>query len=551
MSVTTPTKASFNLVEEPWIPCIPLTGGLPRELSLRETLARAHELREMSDPSPPVTAALYRLLLAVVHRVFRPASANAGPADAAAWHELWQRGQWEQAPLDAYFAQWADRFDLFDAERPFYQCRSLDFSYARPISILIHDRASGNNPTLFDHTTDEAPPALTPAQAARVLVAHQSFAVGGNVSLQKGDDRKLFKSADAAPLARGAVAVVRGRTLFQTLMLNLHRYSPADEQPFACQSDDRPAWEVDEETQATDRWPHGYLDLLTWQSRRVRLQPELDSDGRLVVRQAVNMKGYQFPDRTVLRQVETMMAFTANPKATKDQDPYPPLGFRVERALWRDSLALLEASGAESARPKTFAWLSELVSEGVLDRRWTLPVDFLGLSTDRAKVLLWRHERLPLPLAYLEDKDLRDDLREALKVAEEAGKILRETAWELARRLAVPPIGPAAREPKREHIEPLFSSLGIERLYWWRLELPFKALLVELAGEHQEDNAAESEQPSQAISQWCRSVYRAALAAFEEVARGLDVSGRTLQAVAGVEPAVRGRLAGLMKERLS
>jgi CRISPR system Cascade subunit CasA len=546
MTARDPEKVSFNLIDEAWIPCIPLTGGLPRELSLREALARAHELREISDLSPLVTVALHRLLLAVVHRVCRPAGAPAGPADARAWSELWRRGRWDEGALDQYLDEWHARFDLFDTEYPFYQCKSLATAEPSPISLLLHDRASGNNATLFDHTLDESPPELRPAQAARALLAHQSFAVGGLVSLLPGEDARTHKSADAAPLVKGAVALCRGQTLFETLMLNLHRYSPADEQPFACRADDLPAWEWEVETQPEDRHPRGYLDVLTWQSRRVHLRPAVNGAGQLVVRHAVNMKGWQFPNPSILKTVETMMAFRANPKAGKGQDPFPPVGFRPDRALWRDSLALVEVSGAESARPKTFDWLSVLVDAEVLEYGRTVPVDFLGLSTDKAKVLLWRHERLPLPLAYLEDKDLRDDLREGLKVAEEAGQILRQTAWRLAQRLAAP-LGQAM---PREHLEPIYESLGVERLYWWRLEVPFKVLLTDLAREHQNDAASDGVEESLAMREWCRAVYRAAVAAFEEAARGLDVSARTLQAVAAVEPAFRGRLFGLMKEHL-
>ena len=38
-------------------------------------------------------------------------------------------------------------------------------------------------------------------------------------------------------------------------------------------SDDVPAWELDQENVAIDRQPKGYLDLLTWQSRRIKLIP--------------------------------------------------------------------------------------------------------------------------------------------------------------------------------------------------------------------------------------------------------------------------------------
>ena len=106
-------ETEFNLVDEPWVPCI-RTDGQAEHLSLRDTLIRAHQLREIAGESPLVTAALYRLLLAVLHRVF-------GPEDHDAWCNLWETGHWDTVQLDTYLEQWQHRFNLFDSEHPFYQ----------------------------------------------------------------------------------------------------------------------------------------------------------------------------------------------------------------------------------------------------------------------------------------------------------------------------------------------------------------------------------------------------------------------------------------------
>ena len=42
---------SFNLIDQPWIPCAH-PNGLMEEFSLRETLARAHDLRGVQGDSP-------------------------------------------------------------------------------------------------------------------------------------------------------------------------------------------------------------------------------------------------------------------------------------------------------------------------------------------------------------------------------------------------------------------------------------------------------------------------------------------------------------------
>ena len=44
-------KASFQILTQPWIPVKELDGSM-KELSLLETLERAHLLSEIQDPSP-------------------------------------------------------------------------------------------------------------------------------------------------------------------------------------------------------------------------------------------------------------------------------------------------------------------------------------------------------------------------------------------------------------------------------------------------------------------------------------------------------------------
>ena len=58
---------SFDLIEEKWLPCVMLDNSL-KSLSLRDVLTDAHNIRELIGDSSPVTIALHRLLLAILHR---------------------------------------------------------------------------------------------------------------------------------------------------------------------------------------------------------------------------------------------------------------------------------------------------------------------------------------------------------------------------------------------------------------------------------------------------------------------------------------------------
>ena len=442
---------SFNLIDQPWIPCVMSGSGHFEHLGIRDTLLQAGRIHEIADPSPLITPALHRLLLAILHR-------NFGPATEDNWFQLWEAASFPSDVLDRYFVRWRCRFDLLDPERPFYQAKSVRAEYAVPAAKLVPELASGNNATLFDHTTEEHGAPFALAKAARSLVALQSFAVGGLVSLEKGQDPKQFKSARGAPLVKGAVALVKGQNLVETLLLNLHRYSASEGEPFPCTGSDLPAWEKECEPKAADRYPTGYLDLLTWQSRRVRLLAESTPDGQLAVSSVVIMKGEQIPEDWPLRGRETMLAFKKNPNAKGDQPAWFPVSHQPERAVWRDSLALVESMADQTTRPKTVDWLHDLVVIGYLPRRAVLSLDLMGLSTDQAKVLMWRHERMPLPLTYLHNAPLVEQLGLSLSLAEQTATILLGSVGNLVRQIQAPEVNGQARQPDRKRVR---SMVGI------------------------------------------------------------------------------------------
>ena len=526
---------TYDLIEEPWLPCR-RADGRASSLGLRAALVLAPELRELHDSSPLVEVALHRLLLAIVHRIF-------GPADSATWARLWTANQWDEPALTAYLDHWRGRFDLFDPDRPFYQAADLDFGYANSVAMLAHELApAANQAVLFDHTLADAPVWMTPDRAARAVVAHQAFSLGGFLPFERGQDPKLFKSADAGPLTKGAVCLIRGDTLFQTLMLNLHRYHPADEEPFPVRGDDLPAWERDVGPRAGDRMPTGYLDLLTWQSRRIRLAPEVGPDGTVQVRRCVIMKGAQFPDGYSRHGREPMLAFVHRQKAPAGQDPWPAVSFQPDRVVWRDSLALVQSLAEHRTRPQTVTWLHDLVAEGRLDRSRLLAIDLLGMSVDRAKVFLWRHERLPLPLLYLDEPNLVHALEEALTAANSVHKDLCDAVDELAKLLLAPASDDRQnRQPLPADCTALRKHLGPARRYWARLEQPFLALLHQLPEDRSEADG-ESVYGRRELDGWSLTLRRAAEAALAEATRGQDRSARGLKAAARAESFLRHRL---------
>ncbi|MGD9891487.1 MAG: type I-E CRISPR-associated protein Cse1/CasA [Dehalococcoidia bacterium] len=538
---------SFNLIDEPWLPCV-LADGSQTELGLRDALARATEIVEIVGDTPPITAALHRLLLAMLHRCF-------GPENAAAWQVLWQRGAFEMAAIDRYLDEWRPRFDLFDEARPFYQTAAVDVGGAGSVAKLLFQ--ADNNPTLFDHAHVADPPALSPARAARLVLLVQGFDTGG---LKAGTGSERY--AKAGPLIQCAVMMVRDVNLFQTLMLNLIRYSPENGWPWDFDpAKDRPAWERSGTTQPDDRYPDGYLDLLTWQNRRVRLIPEAAADRETVIRRAVVMKGYQFPDAFNRRGHETMVAFRKS-TAANAPDPYPPVGFREERALWRDSLALLHVDAGEGERPRMLEWLGQLVHDEVLDPAVRLRLDFVGLAADRAKLLFWRHDRLTVPAAYLEeskdDQPLLDALKPAIELAERAGRLLRSglaEVWVDGVPLRAKNKDVWAPSPMRVLAEEMLGANGAagelvehlapERGYWWRLEEAFRELLLALPDDVVTDTYGDRRAGATALPRWTADVGDAAQRAFDEAVAGLDVSATGMRAVAKADREMRRLLRGM------
>ncbi len=511
------TRPNFNLVDEPWIPCL-MGDGQMVERSLLEVLSAPRDIREVVDPSPLVTMSLHRLMLAVLHR------ALGGPQDEEEWSSWWKKGCWPIDPVKNYLQRWRHRFDLFDPEHPFYQDPSAE-KYADDSVRLATELASSFNASLLFDQTKRGSVMLTPGAAARYLIAYQAFSVGGLLSAKARDAR----SSKSAPLWKLAVCLGKGENLAQTLILNLlpprrGRYKPPSD---LCR--DLPAWERAVPPGDGPRWPCGYVDYLTWQARRVLLRWEWQH-GRLTVPSAVIQPGERFPEGFEQHQLETMVPFRRDAKRG-----WVALTYSEERALWRDSLALLQtiSPGGEGwDRPEIVSWWSRLACHGALDR-FVQPVDVAGFvtKTNQAKPLFWRYERFPLPLPLLGDEDRLRELSTMLSCAEEAAETLRQHLGELARNLGV------AAEVRSDFVR----SLGAERLYWSALEPRFYPLLERLAREPQDFASVRYE--------WGRMVQSEARRAFEAAAGALMHGGRRIFEIARIRSSFSAALAKMLSEK--
>lgn len=495
---------SFNLVDQKWIPCVHFDGRM-EEFSLREMLIQAHKLRGIQGDSTLETAALYRLLLAVLHSALR------GPSTKSDWAELWEsgKGSWDKLWLHNYLDTWKNRFDLFHHEKPFYQARD---SRVKPKTALqlLHGMGTANE--LFEHISVTEDARFSPAQAARMLIAGQVFGIGGGCD----PSQNLYLSSGS--WRTGVVFLIEGENVFQNLALNLLRY--ADDRPMPKLGKDLPAWEMDDPFIPTREQPIGYLDYLTWQNRRLFLFPE-DDAGKMIVRQMTIAPGLAMAGDLL----HPMKQFSAGKKG------WNPLEFREEKGLWRDSHSLLALKTPDKSRPpQSFEWLSNLIADKYIETQKVLRCMALGMASHRsqAKIYFYAQEHLPLPLAYLEEEkneSLIEELANALALNDLVLSKLRGAIFNLAKFTLSPNADqPNGRQPDKKDIYNMMDYLGFERNYWGTLEIPFWVLLESLPSNREH-----------ALSTWKDILIQSAWRTLEKSA---DLVGESIH---GLKAAVRAR----------
>ena len=508
-------EPSFDLTRAPWIPVIRRGArrATPEPVSLRTALRDAHRIRAVHAPTPLQTMALGRLLQALVLRIFYPVGETFARDDNDRWWDLFEAERFDPAALAAYFDAWQDEkecFDLFHPERPFYQHPEPMTKRVKSMTNLFAGRASGNNETLFNHNVDDDPPSVTPAEAARGLVALQATALGGGRS-------KPFYYADA-PLVSGTVFWMRGtgeatENLFHALLLNSPPYGEALLTPIGTGTD-RPVWErmYDGGLPDPEKRPEtGYLDYLTWPSRRVRLVPDTSDDGETVVR---TLKISQGDKRTNDAVTDPLMARTERTKRG-----LRPLKLRKDKALWRDMHVV---SGTQSDTLKTAPPTLQWASEEFDDVRWF--VDAFGIVNDQSKIERWAHVRIPIYPAILTDDDRHAQLQDALKHADEQADTLKRATRECAAYLQYQASYASLGTQSRKDVRALATSLGTVARYWAALEDPFWKWLRQLGAPDADLHVLPA--------QWGRTLYRRARDAYDTATDSLGDTARQARAVA-------------------
>ncbi len=171
-----------------------------------------------------------------------------------------------------------------------------------------------------------------------------------------------------------------------------------------------------------------------------------------------------------------------------------------------------------------------------------------GLGADDptrpANVALWRAERLPLPLAYTTLSELLGELKNALDFAERVEGALEAGARMLARLLIAPGSDDRnARQPDRTAVAGLARHFAPTQHYWAALEAPFKQFLVRLADDQSVDDDGATVFGLMELPRSREVLRRTARDSFRDATSGLDLSARSLKALASAERLFNHRLA--------
>jgi len=492
----------FDLRREKWIPVV-REDGTHDEVGLLEVLGEAHQLREIRDPLPPVECGLQRLLVTFVLDIFQP-------RDATDWEELWNDGRFDEARIQKYFKENADRFDLFDEAHPFLQSADAEGD-DKPLAGLLPSQPAGTNAAHFQHG-DEGAFAVSPAIAARLLTTIAPFMTAGGAGL--------------SPSINGAppwYVLPQGRNLFETILLNC----PVLEDLLTFASGDAPpAWRDERPIVKEDRTEAGLLESLTWRPRRIHLRPHLATNGRCA------LSGRETP------VLVSRMKFSAGWSTRFEwRDPHVPYRIGKEgatvlrprdgREIWRDvgALALLrhtEASGRDVAfeRPAVVTQFSKFAEDGLLREDVPLQLAIYGMRTDlKMKVFEWHRERLNLPAPLLWKQQFHGTAENEMKRAE-------DVAYALGR--AIKHTYPRDGAGNDNAFETLIART--HRDFWQRLrphytDAPDSLLhrLAPLQPERDKDEIATAQ------SDWHKALSQVARRVLDTAISGLDTDGEALK----------------------
>ncbi|MFC4486042.1 type I-E CRISPR-associated protein Cse1/CasA [Tepidiphilus baoligensis] len=437
--------ARYNLIDESWIP-VRFLDGRSAHVGLAAVFREAHAIRDLDEPNPANRIALYRVLLAILHRALGARFKSWGLQERRRWR---REGLPSDAVLD-YLEHWRERFWLVHPEHPFMQVAVI-----KGIPAVEKNRKSpfyltmaGNDGFLFEHRLMHEghwPGVL------RDMLGLFCFVPGKKV-------RVLKESEKAGPLANSAAFMALGANLGETLLLNLGSGTSG--------SDDLPAWEKPppsiQDLVAPATLAAGPNDRYTRQSRGVLL----DVDDAGMVREIRFSAGIALledphaPDPMVAQSVGK----------SKDGEKIVRTRFNGGRALWRDLPSI--TADAKKTAPAVLRHAAEITDDSEV-----LHVLAAGLASDQGKLERVRMELLRLPHALLAIEGVAAAFRKDVTHAEALYDKLHALAARVVALTQPDPNHEQTRKKARERV----AQSPLADVYFTRLEQRLPELMAKYA----------------------------------------------------------------------
>ena len=261
-------NTTMNLTLDPWIPVIGVE-AVPRLLSLQETFASAHEIRDLAV-KPHEKIALLRLLICISQ------AALDGPENIGDWETCCED---IQGRAKDYLEKWRGSFELFGDGPRFLQLPGLkpgkeddEGNAATKIDLTL---ASGRNAFLFDNAAANQR-VVKKERLALTLLAYQVMAPCSRIGEAYWKDSHVPDcTAKQAPGAASNMihTFLHGDNLLNTIHLNL--LNKEDATDLQSGGWGRPVWEMPvesaEDKAAINNATTTYLGRLVPLSRAVRL----------------------------------------------------------------------------------------------------------------------------------------------------------------------------------------------------------------------------------------------------------------------------------------
>ena len=400
----------FNLLEEPWILVMTDDRGSSEEVSLIQLFENAHRYKQLAGETQMQNFAILRLLLAVLHAVFSRFDARGKPypylvinerlsqtrrldeddleehADNLmdTWEALWGRKAFPEIVVE-YLERWKDRFYLFDDKHPFYQVtreellkrpikagRGSNPTQIRPKTLNRTISESGNKIALFSpryeaHANKDR---MNEAELARWLVLYQGVVGTGD---KAGYEEFKGTNSKGWIYDIGGVAL-RGRNLYETLLLNLVLVHPEEEYRASIQ---RPCWERTGED-IIGALMLGYpvdnlAELYTNWSRAIYIDPHAELDKDFAI-STVKLPEIDHQDQ-FLEPMTLWRYRTQGP----NKDFRTPQKHQMNASFWRSFGTVFLTKDPNDKRPGIIDWFYEI---GRITNETHAVIESYGLESD-------------------------------------------------------------------------------------------------------------------------------------------------------------------------